>query len=991
MPSTEVTRIMKQANVRKSGRLLLSSRACVANLQNSRCQSTSAPNEELTKELIGVFNRTLDAAAKRENVSGWKLSQSRGLVEEAQLRKAVMGKPRGDWKRTDGHFAQSRASSIPSPFLENVPLYLPNQPVSDVRAGYLAEAHRNNGGYYGVVVGFEQRRRELNVVLLGADGLLHVLRTTDLTFAYARFIDQDLVSQTGLEDTPENEMQAAARIRIVKRVREIESAIEHASGTVLKRSASLYAKFRSTNKEKWGSMSIEDALTHVFGPRISIRVHHVLALRDHLLMNPIHFLIDTVDTLNSKSYYLRPYADVQNFEQVQEWIRNDNPNIRSFVEKARVIIQRSRSLRAQRAPLEKTPVDVEGYLAFTDTDKQIIKFFQNSNRRQRFIQSDPWAPIIPTIIKRIGLYEGSVDQPMVFHMLQELGVYTPWDAIIAHGSDGTEMNLRGVSLGEPGTSRNEKAAEIRAQELLQLSEPARAGGNFQLYDGLDSIRHDFGNLPVYAVDDYDAQEIDDGVSIEEVPGDPNKHWVHIHIADPSSIIHPLDDIVRPIEQAGISTYFVNRSWPMIPSSISQQRFSLGQLAKGLQPQPVLTFSALVDGDGNIVNHRVTPGWVRNVQALLYDDVDNALGAELIRRHYPLLTQPPEMLRTAIDSKRIPDLSKLAKVATLLKRRRFRHPIIAFPSTSIDIELISDKTLPIIPPLKDLTHPHLFRGYPDVQYSVSTWTPGMISRNLVGEFMLAAGIVAARFARDHNIPLIFRVSDRHTGTEEDDAELFALRDPRDLTVPIVEVFKRHVIFGTAMYTANPGPHTTIGIVGNDSYSRVTSPLRRFTDLVNHWQIKAALRKTLSPQSLSPSPIPGGVWRMKSLSKDTLMRIGREHDVLERATKRSSEAETATWAMRALARAFVDPSMSHAREVLSDLEAIVMSEPTWDIDRRELYADAYIPKLGLIGSVYPYPFRPQGDIGKAVRVQFMPEDSIKLLAIPKIRLKLKNGNF
>src|SRR5258708_2778236 len=618
---------------------------------------------------------------------------------------------------------------------------------------------------YGVVIGFEQRRRELNVILLGADGLVHILRTSDLTFAYAGFVDDDVVTRTGLGDSPENEIQAAARIRIVKGLREIESAVEHASATVLRKSAFLYAKVSRPNEEKWGIMTIEADIELVIGPTTEIRVMQVMALRGHILKSPNQFLIDAVDMLNSRSYYVRPLADVQNFEQVQEWIRKNDRSIRSFVEKARVLIQRSRSLRTEWVPFESTPLDLEDSLAFTDTDKQIIRFFQNSTRRQRFIQADPWAPIVPTIIKRIGLYEGSVDQAMIFLMLQEIGVHAPWDTIIAHGPDGTEMNLRGVPLGEPGTSLNERAAEARSQELLRASEPVQASGKFQLYDGLDSIRRDFGDLPVYTIDDYDAQELDDGLSIESVPGNVERHWVHIHIADPSSIIHPLDDIVRPVEQAGSSTYFVGRTWPMIPSSLTNRRFSLGQLKEGSQSQPVLTFSALVDANGEILDYRVMPGWVRNVIVLRYDNLDTLLGAQQISRHYPLTPDPPNIPQSLIDPKYKHDLSKLATIADMLKRRRFRHPVIYFASTSIDIKLASNETLPIIPPINDLTRPHLFRGYPDIQYGVLAWSPGMVSRGVIGELMLAAGIVAARFAREHEIPFIYRVSERHTVTEQ----------------------------------------------------------------------------------------------------------------------------------------------------------------------------------------------------------------------------------
>ncbi len=106
------------------------------------------------RELLHLANDTVDAAAKRENISGWKLSQSRGLKEEQDLRDAVMGRPRGDWKSRDNTEPVdkvSRASRTLAPCLENVPLYLPNQSVGDVRAGYLAEAHRLVYYHYSVV------------------------------------------------------------------------------------------------------------------------------------------------------------------------------------------------------------------------------------------------------------------------------------------------------------------------------------------------------------------------------------------------------------------------------------------------------------------------------------------------------------------------------------------------------------------------------------------------------------------------------------------------------------------------------------------------------------------------------------------------------------------------------------------------------------------------------------------------------------------------
>lgn len=41
------------------------------------------------------------------------------------------------------------------------------------------------------------------------------------------------------------------------------------------------------------------------------------------------------------------------------------------------------------------------------------------------------------------------------------------------------------------------------------------------------------DLPIYVIDAVYAEELDDGISIESVPGEPNTDWIHIHVADPT--------------------------------------------------------------------------------------------------------------------------------------------------------------------------------------------------------------------------------------------------------------------------------------------------------------------------------------------------------------------------------------------------------------------------------------------------------------------------
>ena len=87
--------------------------------------------------------------------------------------------------------------------------------------------------------------------------------------------------------------------------------------------------------------------------------------------------------------------------------------------------------------------------------------------------------------------------------------------------------------------------------------------------------------------------------------------------------------------------------------------------------------------------------------------------------------------------------------------------------------------------------------------------GSPSRLLVGEFMVLSNYVAARYAADHRIPIIYRVQPQGSGD-------FAGQRPR-----------------LSLY---PEYHAGIGL---DYYAQFSSPIRRYADLVLQRQLIAAL--------------------------------------------------------------------------------------------------------------------------------------------------------
>ncbi|NMC70320.1 MAG: RNB domain-containing ribonuclease [Myxococcales bacterium] len=131
--------------------------------------------------------------------------------------------------------------------------------------------------------------------------------------------------------------------------------------------------------------------------------------------------------------------------------------------------------------------------------------------------------------------------------------------------------------------------------------------------------------------------------------------------------------------------------------------------------------------------------------------------------------------------------------------------------------------------------------------------GTPARRLVEELALATGMAAARRALESGTPLVYRVQD----APSDD------RGPRRAT-----------------YTLTPDPHHAMG---GALYAHVTSPLRRYADLLNQRQILARLSGGALP------PVP-----QVELQRVTLAL----RDVLDRARDLERDAHR-YWALRWLA--------------------------------------------------------------------------------------------
>ncbi len=114
-------------------------------------------------------------------------------------------------------------------------------------------------------------------------------------------------------------------------------------------------------------------------------------------------------------------------------------------------------------------------------------------------------------------------------------------------------------------------------------------------------------------------------------------------------------------------------------------------------------------------------------------------------------------------------------------------------------------------------------------------PPLRSRMLVREAMLIAGEAVARYALAHDLAIPFTVQD---ATEEARAQT---------PVTLSDMFALRRMLKPSQQKSAPAPHAGLGL---EVYCQVTSPLRRYTDLLTHQQLRAHLSSLAQVEQAAP---------------------------------------------------------------------------------------------------------------------------------------------
>ncbi|KAF2841061.1 RNB-domain-containing protein [Patellaria atrata CBS 101060] len=620
--------------------------------------------------------------------------------------------------------------------------------------------------------------------------------------------------------------------------------------------------------------SLESIAQKLLGPTIRVLDYPtIFAVRKALLRAGYGISFDERSARNLAVYRIRPLIHVEGVDKVVQWIRSHQEYIsatqsfgnrkieisnysgakiiESFVSKARLLIEQS---RLNRKPMNgglgpiipQTPTGDSIHSSqnvmisinnFSETDRLIIDFLTSWCIGDKFRYIGKLQSLGSMVLRAVGKYQGFVlDGSTACLFLQELGVISPF----------TNPIMFDENLLLPAARHS-----LQLEQLQSRVDNMAYQDDLSFNDSMSHLRKDWKDLDVYCIDGIGAEEIDDGISLERVP-DSADVWVHIHVANPTAFFDRSHLLSRMAAHMAESIYFPEKTFPMLPKPVTANHFSLAP------NRPVLTFSAKLNTKAEILKIGICPGIIRNVISLTPLNLGKLLGLPDAKGSQIKLTVGKGVLWNSdevttdhphvdVSESQKKDLLTLLELVTRRYQRRSGGRALAqIIENTAEAFPYYNSTIGPNPQIMHTTKPRYQSGDPLIQLQAvahKPWTDTMhlITSDLfVGELMGMCGEIGAKWTKDRNIPIIYRGGGTLTQVDEYWKYLDEITNLVNQKIEVPHYAQAHLlrIMGSAVESSTPVQNKTQGY---PQYAKLTSPLRRYSDMIGHWQIEAALRE------------------------------------------------------------------------------------------------------------------------------------------------------
>ena len=332
-------------------------------------------------------------------------------------------------------------------------------------------------------------------------------------------------------------------------------------------------------------------------------------------------------------------------------------------------------------------------------------------------------------------------------------------------------------------------------------------------------RRDLRDVYLFTIDGADAQDFDDAVSLEKTA---EGFCLGVHIADVSHYVLPGSSIEKDAYLRTTSTYLPGLTFPMLPEALSNRLCSL-------QPEEErLALSCLMRiENGAVVDYEIVPSVIRSRARLVYTEVNRLFAGE----------------ENAVPEEARPILLEMNALAKAIRSAREKRGSLEFelPEPEFDLNAKCEPT------------------------AVRARLRGDAEK-LIEDFMLSANECVARFARECELPIPYRIHelpdpdvlaelDRYLESLEIPARLTGATAPGALAdvLGMVRGKPEEAAVHSAMLRAmrraqyDPMPRGHFALAARD-YCHFTSPIRRYPDLTVHRVVKAYLAGSLDEKTL-----------------------------------------------------------------------------------------------------------------------------------------------
>jgi len=321
------------------------------------------------------------------------------------------------------------------------------------------------------------------------------------------------------------------------------------------------------------------------------------------------------------------------------------------------------------------------------------------------------------------------------------------------------------------------------------------------------IRRDLRHMRVYTIDEYPkTNEVDDGVSIEVKDGE---YFIYVHIADVTRYLTHGSNIDLEAQKRVSSVYLPEGKFNMIPDALSVEILSLSDQKENY----ALTFSCKVNSDGSLSDWTVFPSSLSRVKKVDYSDADRIIDQSSPSEYYD-------------------DFKAMLHVANM----RFRY------------RMGKGATPPNMSP-----KPKVYVEDSETNIIVDSTFEEQVgaSRRLVQEFMIAANEIGGYYASKNDIAVPYRGTRTITLEtppalpQQDIEQLLSIStkvSEKEMSDIVIQSNNKFYPIAGVCINQSPKFHQGIGCA---TYVQVTSPIRRYSDLLVHYQIKAQMRGEQQP--------------------------------------------------------------------------------------------------------------------------------------------------